>query len=981
MAYPFILILKDLDQRVADMAIDERAMNSQIADALDKHAPPGFAVLEEEHGNDLFGDRVPDIQLRLPYSLRAMIETEYSAPAVGDAVKKLGWEFKDCQNLPMKSILAVGIPVELGDMPRRERQEALSSDEPIFLMRVVTGTGPEDPDITVVPDQPVPVSLRDLIHYAWLSAVPEGYSRSELNKVIAQVTRAKLALLERLEFQSPAVQAALRIAYDPSESGLAAVAGNIVGTLTSMMLLHLSLKEWSSSGLEGVLPLNDTSLWQPIREQHGITLLIEYEWRKIETVNYKPLSTLAANMIGDRYLSPHLGGILRVIRDALNTYIGSGISATTNIAAEIWQSLIPDRDQRAAYYTKPITAEMLANLTVPRLSNPAETTYNEVCAGTGTLARATEENIRFRHYANTDDKSSIHAQRMERYIRLTDINQQSVSVASASMASLEPDTPYSTNAIFAITSEGGALNYLTRDGLSDMESALIGHNGNRKDMLNLERHSAGICNNNDPYFVARKGAKNPITREKMMSFKAQADRRLKGVANANAGLASFMHVIEHELLSFGGVHGKVLPLKAAHAHSYSGFRRNMELAYCDVIAICTAAGDGTSMSADTNVQEMLVVGTKQPKPPINGCPEVDGDRSVTCVNLTRTFATRIEAKLFADSVRREVALGKPYGHITVGESVGTYYRMTNLGEGTPWSALGSSGYYTRLTEAVTSGSALNVGTGGFTEFAIPMTTLGKLIERGPTHHYIGIAADSEGTHPVGAFLLHPASGAIGRRLRDNPSLWNTNSEAQTRMTCEPTHYGEPRDTPEAAEGALDSAGHFHFNRVLPTSSQKVAVAFTEELCMGGRSWNTIKANQDVARSVTLFLNSTYGMIIRSGYGQHSEQGRFPINLHGIDGHPIPDFAADTPAATEARRIADEHFDRLRTLELDRIALAAVDPNRAEIDRVVTLMLGLEWNVATESMLAKWRELMCLQPTINANNKGVLATLKQHGIEQ
>ena len=96
------------------------------------------------------------------------------------------------------------------------------------------------------------------------------------------------------------------------------------------------------------------------------------------------------------------------------------------MAAEIWQSLIPDRDQRAAYYTKPAVAELLANLTTARLAKPAEARYNEVCAGTGTLARATEENIRFRHYANPNNsKDSIHARRMERCIQLTDINPQS----------------------------------------------------------------------------------------------------------------------------------------------------------------------------------------------------------------------------------------------------------------------------------------------------------------------------------------------------------------------------------------------------------------------------------------------------------------------------------------------------------------------------------------------------------------------------
>ena len=961
------------------MPIDERAINGHIAEALEEQAPPGFAVIEEEHGNDLFGDRVPDIQLRLPYRLRVIIETEYGAPAIGDARKKLGWEFKDDGDLPMKSILAVGIPEELGDAPRAQRRATLSSDQPIFQLQVVTGTGPKDPNITIVPKQPVAVSLRDLIHYAWLAAIPEDYSRSELNKVVQALTRAKLLLLDRLKMYSLGVQTELRMAYDPGDTGLAAVAGNVVGTLTSMMQLHLCLKEWASGGLEDVLPLDGDGLFQQGRPRHGIPHNIAFEWRKIETVNYRPLSTLAANMIQDRYLTPHLGAVLRIIREALTKYVGTGISATTNVAAEIWQSLIPDRDQRAAYYTKPVTAEMLANLTVPRLSNPAEATYNEVCAGTGTLARATEENIRFRHYANTDDKSSIHARRMEQYIRLTDINQQSVSVASASMASLEPDTPYSTNAIFAITSEGGALNYLTRDGLSDMESALIGINGNRTDMLNLEQHSAGICNNNDPYFVARRGAKNPIPRAKMSSFKAQADRRLKGVANANAGLASFMHVIEHELLSFGGVHGKVLPLKAAHAHSYSGFRRNMELAYRNVIAICTAAGDGTSMSADTNVQEMLVVGTKQPEPPINGCPEVDGDRSITCVNLTRTFATRIEAKMFADTISREVALGSSYGNITVGDVVGTYYRMTDLGEGSPWWAMGSSGNYTRLIGSMTSGVAWNIGTGATGIFSLPMTNLGTIVLKGPTHDRIGIASDSRGTHPRGAFLLRPMREARHDSVRTNHSIWNEDSEQQLRITCAPTHFGEPRSTPEQAEEMLHAAGNFHLSRNLRTSSQKIAVAYTEEPCMGGQAWNTFKADEDIAKSIALFLNSTFGIVVRSGYGNSANPGRSRVQVRAIDGHPIPDFAADTPAATEARRIAVENFDRLRILQLDRIALAAIDPNRHEIDRVVSLMLGLPWNIATENMLARWRELMCLQPTINANNKGVLASLAAHGI--
>ncbi len=150
--------------------------------------------------------------------------------------------------------------------------------------------------------------------------------------------------------------------------------------------------------------------------------------------------------------------------------------------------------------------------------------------------------------------------------------------------------------------------------------------------------------------------------------------------------------------------------------------------------------------------------------------------------------------------------------------------------------------------------------------------------------------------------------------------------------------------------------------------------------MGGRSWTTLEAEGATAEAIALYLNSTYGLLIRTGYGQSTDLGRSPIQIRAIDGHPIPDFTADTEEGKAARHIAHENFDRLRKLKLNRIALSAIDKNRAEIDRVVTLMLGIEWNPQTENMLDSWRRLMCLQPAVNANNKQTLKTLAEAGIK-
>lgn len=955
------------------MAIDEKVMNGYIAEAMELQSPRGYRVTAEQHGQALRGHTSPDIVVDMPYRLRTIIETEYNAPAIADAKDRLGYEFND-HNLPMKSVLAVGIPESWGDLSHADRRQALASDQPELLMQVVTGRSENDPELKILPEQPVAVSLRDLVQYAWLAAIPEPYAQSVVDAVIRKLQRAKLDLTARFRMSGERTQAELirRYGNHDSSNGLESVAGNVIGTLASMVQLHTSLREWGN--LEQALAINDPDLWQKVPPYDGIPHRIAFQWRKIEAVDYMPLSTIAAGMLEDSNISPQIGGGLRAIRESMDEYIRAGISVTTNLAAEIWQALIPDRDERAAYYTKPPTAELLANMTTAMLDDPAAAKYNEICAGTGTIARATEENLRFRHYARTEDKASIHARRMETCIQLTDINPQSISVATANMASLEPETPFQSSAIFAITAQGGSLNFLSPDGVADMQSQLVGSQGVRGEMLTLIPNTIDICCNNDPYFRARGGAKNPIDRKAMQTYRRQADRNLRGVAHGQAGLATFMHVVEHKMLGYNRPHGKVLPLTAAHAESYAGFRRNIEREYCSVIAISAAAGDGVSLSADTGIQEMLLIARKQPKPKGNGHRE-NGDRAVTCVNLNRTFATKLEAKMFADAIRREAALGKDAGNIVVGGVVGTYYRMTDLGQGRPWSALGTSGDYTILTAHVTNGQSWHPATHKADSFALPMTTLGAVSHRGPGDDLIGKPVDSRS--PRGAFMIHPAEDA---ESRENHSMWDVDSDTQVRITCDPTHYGAPYGSHQVIERVRETAGHFHLNRNFRMSAQKIAACYTPESCIGGRAWTTLHAEEGVSAAINLFLNSTYGVIIRVGYGEATDLGRSTMGVTAVDGHPVPDFAADSAAGRQARRIALDNFERLRQLELERISLSALDPNRAEIDRVVTQMLGLPYDRETERMLQSWRRLMCLQPGVNARNKETLEKLAAAGIK-
>ena len=687
---------------------NEKVINTYIAKAMQNLAPNGYNLIPESHRQARKGNTSPDIVVEMPYGLKMIIETEYGKPAINDAISRLGYKFKN-YTLPVKNVIALGIPKTLGNLPATKNVEEvldassgkvsdpsssaevktmIETGEILFPMQVVTGRSHEDPDIKIAPEKPILVSLKDLVQYAWLAAIPESYVQQVIQDVTSSLRGARKSLLDKLRTIPDNARIGLIKKYGIYDSNdpLNSVASNVIGTLTCMVQLHYSLQRWGQ--IANVLPINDKSLWQKTSPGYPITQRIAAEWCEIEKIDYKPLSSIALEMLENHDIQPHLEEGLLIIKDTIDTHLNtlSSLGTASSINGEIWQALIPDRDERAAYYTKPTTAEILANLTVARLEYPVEgAKYNEVCAGTGTLARAVEENIRFRHYSEVLDgnKKSIHKERITNCIQLTDINPQSISVATANLVSLEPGTPFDSSAIFAITKEGGALDFLTPGGVSNMGNNIMGAGGKRMRMLCLNPSSADICCNNDPYFRPGAGPKSPISSDAMRRYTRLANKLLPGVAHGQAGLATYMHVIEHLSLRNKSPHGKVLLLSAAHGDSYEGFRRNIETRYKDIVAISTAAGDGVSMSADTSKQEMLLIGTKTKVP--------QKSQSVTCVNLTRTFQSRLEAKMFADAIRRELAKGKDEGEIVVGEVVGTYFRMPVTGNGQPWYALGAGG--------------------------------------------------------------------------------------------------------------------------------------------------------------------------------------------------------------------------------------------------------------------------------------------------
>ena len=144
--------------------------------------------------------------------------------------------------------------------------------------------------------------------------------------------------------------------------------------------------------------------------------------------------------------------------------------------------------------------------------------------------------------------------------------------------------------------------------------------------------------------------------------------------------------------------------------------------------------------------------------------------------------------------------------------------------------------------------------------------------------------------------------------------------------------------------------------------------------MGGRTWTALIHHQiELRRAIALWMNSTLGLMIRTGYAQTTQPGRAVLRVRAIGDMPIPNFGAETDAGEWARLVADEHFERLAGLELEPASYAWRDVNRHKIDWVVLEMLGIDTPSARQAV-TRIREMWCREPSVHGGNRKIVRAL-------
>lgn len=938
----------------------EQSYNKALGEALRLVSP---LVVQTENTGALVGStKRPDILITDGRMPPVIIEcSKDRADADKDAVAKLGTVVRESR-CEVRTCVAVHVPAKYLEV--EAMREHFTQDERIYY--AVHQQGKEK---RRWPAQGyVPGNVRDLATLISAAANP----KEEIQRVateVANLVNESAHLLKELP-DDIRQQIKDRIARGSEMKGLKTA---MVLWLNSL-LIHQRLSQVSEH--VNVDPLDFTADG-PVSHAE-----LYKTWSGIQVVNWFSVFGIATEVLklaGNA--DPNITGeALRKLVQAVHDIELTGLGMQINVGAELFPKLLDDRKQIAAYYTQPSTAELLATLTIreqdltsDEWSDPelfAKRWLADMACGTGTLLRAGYKRVRSLHnfYSAAADEHTLHQHAMETGLIGTDISPIAAHLTASSLALLGPGGPYGRDLIGWVKVGGptaaiGSLEYFKASNLGDLFVRIDGAtSGDDKD-VSIEDRSLDWVLMNPPYSTsAGDGSAFDIAGVSESERRACQDRWgevLKGEqATKQAGMAASFLALAAKKIKFGGRIGFVLPLTAAFGSSWVVTRRMIERDFIDVIAVVVAAGQALhqdAFSADTGMEEMLLIGTRRRGNNPSGC-------RIKCVTLG-TPPTRPGEAGELGRVIQEVAdmvddAGASRPIMLGDEEVGQVYVYETNGEGLPWSALGVT-----KPELAVAAEQMARGVLGGTEFDSSMLTMESVLQVGPTHALIG-------NHVNGAFEMFKCKDAADAVGLDR-SLWQAKCKEQTRLVVLPTHKGFPIQGKDH-DKVRATASSLFYARGMQWNSQSILAATTRRRVMGGRAWTSLDHDDGrVLKAFALWINSTPGMMVQWTQGSRTQVGRSIIDPKAIKQIPCPRLDQLSDAALDG---AVKDFECIADKKFKPACQAHCDPVRHEIDAAVVKMLGLPDN-ALEA-IAELRLMWCREPSVHGNNKTALRLLAE-----
>ena len=591
-------------------------------------------VLREEQ------NRRPDILVQTPDIYPVVLEVEFGDPAFRDARDRLGRVVQGT-TFPIRSAIAIGAPAEIRQWSDRQLAEWLADPYAVELKYAILSANirGDEGEVEVANDAVhywpaypnyVTGNLEDLAVLCEYAAAPQQLVTETAKAVAADINDYAIALQKALEPQTAKEIAESLGQTDPLQGLRMACCI----WLTSLRLQNRLAETSANLKAKGLQTLAE------MKAQYRVGSVItpeelRTEWRKILDENYGAIFHTALKALHPRLPAEVGTDVLTKLSALADRIAGLRLGNRVDFAGELFPELLSDREETAAHYTLPETAELLSQLAVARL-NPADWAAPEVVAalkiadlacGTGSLLRAAYRHIRSRHDAAGGSGEGLHQRMMEESIVGLDINALASHMTAAGLSAMEMETPYHDTNIAAVPVPGGktgSLELLAAEQITDVVGQLARPaTANQAEPVNIAvmDGSRDLVIQNPPYSRSRGGRKtfdiagiSEVDRrnseKRLSSLRAQLRRDGVEIIDGQAGMGADFSALADRKLKPGGVFASVLPLTAAHAESWTGFRKTIEAEYQDITAIAFVSHEGSMLSADTHMNEMLVIASK-----------------------------------------------------------------------------------------------------------------------------------------------------------------------------------------------------------------------------------------------------------------------------------------------------------------------------------------------------------------------------------
>lgn len=350
-----------------------------------------------------------DILVRSQDALPVAVETEWGSPALDDARGRLGARV---DGRLIRSAIAVGLPEEALAWNDQQIEQALSTPDEVSLKMVMlysnirdgdsvgaslleghgVGRWPESGYITGTVD--------DLVRLCEYASAPRDLVTGMARGVAQEIE----AIANNLRGGShPRTVRAIieKLGQDDPNQGLQLAC---CIWLTAMRLQN-RLAGQSGTLMDKGLRSVDDLLVGPVDDQRVSARAIRDQWRKILSVNYGTIFSVALDSLDSGIPKDTAADVLTNLSGIADRISSVRLGNRIDFAGELFPQLLKDRKETAAHYTLPVTAELLAGLAVDRLgvldwSNTEELRrlrIADMACGTGALLRAVYGNIRHNH--------------------------------------------------------------------------------------------------------------------------------------------------------------------------------------------------------------------------------------------------------------------------------------------------------------------------------------------------------------------------------------------------------------------------------------------------------------------------------------------------------------------------------------------------------------------------------------------------------